>query len=136
MLFPLILFFSATAVTVPDFARVSARDYEDFETCYGSFEGAEAVLPQLRGQMPPNDFAAVEHAMQNLADDFAGLEMRLSTVIFGADRNDLARAHMVGRLPWQQPENRTLDYWSRNGPMSLFCFGLTKRLDEDLPSGF
>ena len=126
MLFQLIVFLSATAAAAPDFARATARDYEDFETCYGSFEGAAAVLPELRGQMPMDDFSAVQHAMRNLAEDFAGLEMRLSMVVFGADRDDLARAHMAGLLPWQRAENRTLAYWSRNGPMSLFCFGLMR----------
>ena len=135
MLFSLIVFV-ATAVAVPDFARVSARDYEDFETCYGSFEGAAMVLPELQPQMSPDDFATVEHAMRNLGDDLAELEMRLSRIVFGADHDELARAHLLGRLPWQQAENQTLAYWSRNAPMSVFCFGLTKRLNEDLPTGF
>jgi hypothetical protein len=132
----LILFLSATVLAAPDFARVSPRDYEDFETCYGSFEGAATVLPLLRGAMPADDFASVEHAMRNLAEDFTGLEQRLSTVVFGADRNELEQAHNIGRIPWQQRENQTFSYWSWNGPMSIFCFGLTKRLNEDLPAGF
>jgi hypothetical protein len=132
----LILLLSATASAAPDFARVSPRDYEDFETCYGSFEGAATVLPLLRVAMPADDFASVEHAMRNLAEDFTGLEQRLSTVVFGADRNELEQAHNIGRIPWQQRENQTLSYWSRNGPMSIFCFGLTKRLNEDLPARF
>jgi hypothetical protein len=74
--------------------------------------------------------------MRNLGADLAGLETRLATVVFGADRNDLSRAHNLGRQPWRQPENQSLAYWSKNGPMSVFCFGLTKRLNEDLPAGF
>jgi hypothetical protein len=136
MLFALIAFLSATAIAAPGPAGVSARDYEDFESCYGSVEGAAGVLPGLRQQMLPDDFAAVEHAMKNLTDDLADLEMRLSQAVFGTDRNELAQAHLVGRIPWQQPENQSLEYWSRNAPMSLACFALTKRLNEVLPTGF
>lgn len=136
MLIQVLLFLSAATAAAPDFARVSPRDYEDFETCYGSFEGASAALPTLREAMPPDEFSAVEHAMGNLAEDFAGLEQRLSAVVFGANRNGLEEARRIGRMPWQQPENHSLLYWSRNGPMSVFCFGLTKRLNEDLPTGF
>ena len=136
MPFALIAFLSATVIAAPGPARVSARDYEDFESCYGSVEGAAVVLPGLRQQMSPEDFAAVEHAMQNLTDDLADLEMRLSISVLGTDRNELAQAHLVGRIPWQQPQNQSLDYWSRNAPMSVACFALTKRLNEVLPTGF
>jgi hypothetical protein len=136
MLLALIAFLSATAIAMPGIAGVSARDYEDFETCYGSAEGAAGVLPGLRQQMSPDDFAAVEHAMKNLTDDLADLEMRLSQIVFGADRTELAQAHMAGRSPWQQPQNQSLEFWSRNAPMSLGCFALTKRLNEVLPTAF
>ena len=135
MLVSLLFLFTVSAAG-PDFTRVSARDFEDFEACYGSFEGAAAALPALRPKMSPDDFDTVQHAMRNLADDLAGLRTRLAMVVFGADRNELLRAHMIGRLPWQQPENQTIAFWSRNGPMSVFCFGLTKRLNEGLPAGF
>jgi len=136
MLFALIAFVSATTIAVPAVATVSARDYEDFESCYGSVEGAAGVLPELRDQMPPDDFAAVEHAMKNLIDDLADLEKRLSKTVFGTDRDELAQAHMIGRFPWQQVQNHSLEFWSRNAPMSVACFALTKRLNEVLPSGF
>jgi len=136
MLFALIAFLSATAIAVPGLAGVSARDYEDFESCYGSVEGAAGVLPGLREQMSPEDFAAVEHAMKNLTDDLTDLEMRLSKTVFGTDREELAQAHLIGRSPWQQVQNHTLTFWSRNAPMSVACFALTKRLNEILPSGF
>jgi hypothetical protein len=127
---------SESGLLAQDFALVFQRDYEYLESGYGSFEGAATVLPLLRGAMPADDFSFVEHATRNLAEDFTGLEQRLSTVVFGADRNELERAHNIGRIPWQQRENQTLSYGSRNGPMSIFCFGLTKRLNEDLPAGF
>jgi hypothetical protein len=87
VIFALIAFLSATAVAAPGVAGVSARDYEDFESCYGSVEGAAGVLPALRQQMSADDFAAVEHAMNNLTDDLADLEMRLAKTVFGTDRN-------------------------------------------------
>ena len=136
MIFALIAFLSATAIAAPGVAGVSARDYEDFESCYGSVEGAAGVLPALRQQMSADDFAAVEHAMNNLTDDLADLEMRLAKTVFGTDRNELAQAHLAGRIPWQQPQNQSLEYWSRNAPMSVACFAMTKRLNEVLPSGF
>lgn len=135
----LLIFFallSAAAPAAPDFARISARDFEDFESCYGSFQGASAVLPKLKSEMPPDDYVAVAHAMDNLASDFNDLEMRLSRLMPGADRNSLTQAHALGRAQWENPRNQTLVYWSGNGPMSVYCFGLTKRLGEDLPAGF
>jgi hypothetical protein len=117
-------------------ARVTASDYEDFESCYGSFEGASTVLPQLKNQIDSPDFATIEHAMQNLATDLTDLAMRLSHGVFRSDAKRLDAARLAGLLPWKDPQNQTLDYWSRNGPMSLYCFGLTKRLNEDLPLGF
>jgi hypothetical protein len=116
--------------------RPTASDYEDFESCYGSFEGASTVLPRLKTQIDATDFATIEHAMQNLAIDLADLAMRLPHAVFGSDAQRLETARLAGSLPWKQPQNQTLDYWSRNGPMSLYCFGLTKRLNEDLPLGF
>ena len=116
--------------------RVTASDYEDFESCYGSFEGSSALLPQLKSEIDAPDFATIEHAMQNLAIDLADLGMRLSHGVFGSDAKHLDAARLAGALPWKQPQNQALDYWSRNGPMSLYCFGLTKRLNEDLPLGF
>jgi hypothetical protein len=136
MLLALIVLLSAASIAAPGLAGVTARDYEDFESCYGSVEGAAGVLPELREQMSPDDFAAVEHAMTNLTDDLADLEMRLSKTVFGTDREELAQAHMIGRSPWQQVQNHSLNFWSRNAPMSLACFALTKRLNEILPSGF
>jgi hypothetical protein len=117
-------------------ARVTAADYEDFESCYGSFEGAGTVLPQLKSQIDAPDFATIEHAMQNLAIDLDDLAMRLSQGAFRGDAKRLEAARLAGTLPWKDPQNRTLAYWSRNGPMSRYCFGLTKRLNEDLPLGF
>jgi hypothetical protein len=117
-------------------ARVTAHDYEDFESCFGSFEGASTVLPKLQDRIAANDFETIEHAMQNLGTDLNGIEMRLSHAIIRSDPATLAEAHRAGRLAWTQPQNQTLDYWSRNGPMSRFCFDLTKRLNEDLPLGF
>ncbi len=136
MLLPIIAMLPALTIAVPAGAGVSARDYEDFELCYGSVEGAAGVLPALREQMSRDDYAAVEHAMKNLAGDLADLEMRLAQNVFGTDREDLAQAHLAGRFPWQQPQNRSLDFWSRNAPMSISCFALTKRLNELLPTGF
>lgn len=136
MFLTLIVLLNAAVPAAPDFARMSARDFEDFESCYGSFEGASAVLPKLKGQMPPDDFVAVAHAMDNLADDFNDLEMRLSRLMPGADRNSLVQAHGLGRSQWENSQNQTLAFWSGNGPMSVYCFGLTKRLSEDLPAGF
>jgi hypothetical protein len=136
MFLALIALLSAAAPAAPDFARISARDFEDFESCYGSFQGATAVLPKLRSEMSSDDFAAVAHAMDNLADDFTDLEMRLSHLMPGADRNSLMQAHSLGSQPWEIPQNQTLAYWSGNGPMSVYCFALTKRLGEDLPPGF
>ena len=136
MLLALIVFLSATSIAAPGLAGVNARDYEDFESCYGSVEGAAGVLPELREQMSPDDFTAVEHAMTNLRDDLADVETRLSKTVFGTDRKELAQAHLIGRSPWQQVQNHTLDFWSRNAPMSVACFALTKRLNEVLPSGF
>ena len=117
-------------------ARVTASDYEDFESCYGSFEGASIVLPQLQSQIDAGDFATIEHAMQNLAIDLNDLAMRLSHGAFRSNAKRLEAARLAGSLPWKQPQNQTLDYWSRNGPMSRYCFGLTKSLNEDLPLGF
>jgi len=94
------------------------------------------VLPQLRSQFDAADFATIEHAMQNLAIDLTDLAMRLSHGVFRGDAKRLDAARLAGSLPWKQPQNQTLDYWSRNGPMSRYCFGLTKRLNEDLPLGF
>lgn len=122
-----------SAAVRPDFARNSMRDFEDF---YRSFQGAIAVLPKLKGEIPPEDFAAVAHAMDNLAADFLALERRLSRLIPGADHSALAQAHALGRLQWENPANQTRVYWSGNGPMSVYCFGLTKRLGEDFPPGF
>lgn len=122
------------AVAAP--ARVTAADYEDFESCYGSFEGATTVLPQLKSQIDAPDFATIEHAMQNLAIDLSDLAMRLSRGVFRSDAKRLEAARLAGSLPWKELQNQTLDYWSRNGPMSRYCFGLTKRLNEDLPLGF
>jgi hypothetical protein len=136
MFLTLIVLLNAAAHAAPDFTRISARDFEDFESCYGSFQGATAVLPKLKSEMPPDDFAAVAHAMGNLADDFRDLEMRLSRLMPGADRNSLVQAHALGRSQWENPDHQTLAYWSGNGPMSVYCFGLTKRLSEDLPAGF
>ena len=116
--------------------RVTASDYEDFESCYGSFKGASIVLPQLQGQIDAADFATIEHAMQNLAIDLNDLAMRLSHGVFRSEDKRLDAARLAGSLPWKQAQNQTLDYWSRNGPMSRYCFGLTKRLNEDLPLGF
>lgn len=132
----LVALLNVAVPAAPDFARISARDFEDFESCYGSFQGATAMLPKLKGEMPPDDFAAVAHAMDNLSDDFADLELRLSRLMPGADRNSLMQAHALGRSPWENPQNQNLGYWSGNGPMSVYCFGLTKRLGEDLPPGF
>ena len=131
-----IAFFSAAAIAVAGTARISERDFEDFEACYGSYEGASTVLPMLKERMPPADFAAVELAMHDLGEDFADLEKRLSNVVRFSDRNALAQAHMIGRVPWSNTENQTLAYWSRNAPMSVACFALTKRLHEQLPPGF
>jgi len=136
MFLALIAISSAMLIAAPGLAGVSARDYEDFESCYGSVEGAAGVLPELREQMPPDDFAAVEHAMKNLTDDLADLEMRLSKTVFGTDHEELAQAHLIGRSPWQQVQNHTLEFWSRNAPMSIACFAMTKRLNEILPTGF
>jgi hypothetical protein len=127
---------AASVIAVPGIARVSQRDFEDFETCYGSYEGASSVLPMLRERMPPADFVAVERAMRDLGEDFVDLERRLSDVVRAADHDALTQAHMIGRVPWTNPQNQTLAYWSRNAPMSVACFALTKRLHEELPSGF
>jgi hypothetical protein len=126
----------ATLLAVAAPARVTASDYEDFESCYGSFEGASTVLPRLKAQIDAPDFATIEHAMQNLAVDLDDLAMRLSHGAFRSDAKRLDAARLAGSLPWKEAQNQTLDYWSRNGPMSLYCFGLTKRLNEDLPLGF
>lgn len=136
MFLTLVVLLSMAVPAAPDFARISARDFENFESCYGSFQGATAILPKLKGEMPPDDFAAVAHAMDNLADDFTDLETRLSRLTPGADRNSLMQARALGRSPWENPQNQNLGYWSGNGPMSVYCFGLTKRLGENLPPGF
>ncbi|HEX5280238.1 MAG TPA: hypothetical protein VFW28_09170 [Micropepsaceae bacterium] len=136
MFLALVALLSAAASAAPDFARISTRDFEDFESCYGSFKGASTVLPKLRTEIPPDDFAAIAHAMGNLADDFADLEKRLSHLMPGADRNLLMQARSLGTEAWEIPQNQTLAYWSGNGPMSVNCFALTKRLGEDLPQGF
>ncbi len=136
MLMRLIALLPAMAIAVPASSGVSARDYEDFESCYGSFEGASGLLPSLREQMSPDDYAAVDHAMKNLSDDLADLEMRLATNVFGAQREELVQAHLFGRSPCQQTQNQSLDFWSRNAPMSISCFALTKRLNEVLPAAF
>ncbi len=136
MFLTFVVLLSAAVPAAPDFARISARDFEDFESCYGSFQGASAVLPKFKSEMPADDFASVAHAMDNLADDFTDLEMRLSRLMPGADRKSLMQAHALGRASWENPQNQTLGYWSGNGPMSVYCFGLTKRLGEDLPTGF
>ncbi len=122
------------AVAAP--APVTTSDYEDFESCYGSFEGASTVLPQLKSQIDASDFMTIEHGMQNLAIDLDDLATRLSHGGFRSDAKRFEAARLAGSLPWKQPQNQTLDYWSRNGPMSRYCFGLTKRLNEDLPLGF
>ena len=114
---------------------MTAFDYEDFESCYGSFEGARIVLPQPQSQIDAADFAT-KHAMQNLAIDLNELAMRLSHGVFRGDAKRLDAARLAGSLPWKQPQNQTLDFWARNGPMSLHRFGLTKRLNEYLPLGF
>jgi hypothetical protein len=132
----IIAFLSVAAIAVPGNSRISERDFEDFETCYGSYEGASTVLPILKNRMPPADFAAVEQAMHDLGEDFADLEKRLSNAVRFSDHNTLAQAHMIGRVPWSNAENQTLAYWSRNAPMSVACFALTKRLHEQLPPIF
>jgi len=136
MFLTLVVLLNVAVPAAPDFARISARDFEDFESCYGSFQGATAVLPKLKSEIPPDDFAAVAHAMDNLAEDFTDLERRLSRLMPGTDRNALRQANVLGRSPWENPGNQTLAFWSGNGPMSIYCFGLTKRLGEDIPRGF
>ncbi len=105
MLTHLVALVAAAAIAVPGIARISQRDFEDFETCYGSYEGASGILPMLKERMPPADFAAVERAMHDLGEDFDELEKRLSDVVRTADHNVLAQAHMVGRVPWTNPQN-------------------------------
>ena len=110
-------------------------NYEDFQSCYGSFEGAGIVLPQLQSQFGAADLATIEHAMQNIAIDLNDLAMRLSHGVFRSDANRLDAACLAGSLLEAAAKNQTLDYWSRNGPMSRYCFGPTKCLNEDLPLG-
>jgi len=94
------------------------------------------MLPQLQSQIDTIDFATIEHAMQTLPIHLNELAMRLSHGMFRSDAKRLDAARLAGSLLWKQSQNQTLDYWSRNGPMSRYCFGLTKRLNEDLPLGF
>ena len=136
MLTQIVALVCAAAFVAPAIGRVSERDFEDFETCYGSFEGASSVLPLLKQHMPANDFATVARAMRDLGEDFIDVEKRLSDVLRSADRNALAQAHLIGRVPWSSAQNQTLAYWSRNAPMSVACFALTKRLHEQLPPAF
>src|SRR5438309_7523363 len=70
MLTQTVAFLAAAAIAAPGIARFSERSFEDFETCYGSYEGASSVLPILKDSMPPDDAAAVQHAMDNLGSDF------------------------------------------------------------------
>jgi len=114
-------------------AEVREADYEDFESCYGSFEGAQTVLPKLQDQIAPADLDDIAHGMEALDADFHDLEMRLSASVFHSDRKSLDAAHVSGTLPWARPQNQNLDYWSRNGPMSRFCFDLIKRLSQTVP---
>lgn len=110
-------------------ASVSRGDRDQFDICYGSFEGAEIVLPQLRSQFNPAYYREISEAMEDLGANLVDLEAHFAD--HGLTKDQVARngGHLAGRLPWLKPENRTLDFWAQNGPMSQACFELIKRLN-------
>ena len=109
------------------------NDFTQFEFCSGNLEGSRSVLPRLRDQFDPAIFEQVTKATEDFVEAFLDIQPRLRAAILHPDEADLNSAHMRGYQLWARPENRTLDYWSRNGPMPAACFDLFKRLNEILP---
>jgi hypothetical protein len=109
------------------------NDYVQFEFCYGNLEGSRTILPRLKDQFDPAVFEQVTKATDDFAEAFADIEMRLAGAVLHPDAADLNSAHRRGYQAWMQPQNQSLDYWSRNGPMPAACFDLFKKLNEILP---
>jgi hypothetical protein len=114
-------------------APVRQNDFTQFELCYGNLEGSQAVLPRLKDQFDSETFAQVSKATGDFLEAFGDLETRLHAALLHPDQADLNSAHRRGYQAWMAPENQTLEYWSRNGPMPASCFDLFKRLNEILP---
>jgi hypothetical protein len=111
---------------------VSQENYEQFETCYGSFQGASTVFPQIEAELAPADHRDLVQAMTDLAETFGILERKFAAVGLTGDTAARNRDRLVGRLPWTKAESHTLRYWSANGPMSRPCFELIKMLNQTL----
>ena len=109
------------------------NDFTQFEFCYGNLEGSQTVLPRLKEQFDRAIFEEVTKATGDFIESFADVERRLGAAILHPDQADLNSAYRRGYQLWMRPENQTLDYWSRNGPMPAACFDLFKRLNEILP---
>ncbi|HXI99789.1 MAG TPA: hypothetical protein VNH44_01115 [Micropepsaceae bacterium] len=114
-------------------AIATQSDFDQFEVCYGSLEGAQTVLPKLQPEFDPATYEQVTKATRDFLDAFLDMESRLSKAVIHPDKASLSIAHIRGYRPWTLPENQSLDYWSRNGPMPVSCFDLFKRLNETLP---
>ena len=127
----------ALAVPVSVMAATARQsDFDQFEVCYGSLEGAQGLLPILQPQFDPATFEQVAKATQDFLEAFLDLEKRLNAAVRHPDKASLNLAHIRGYRPWTIPQNQTLEYWSRNGPMSASCFDLFKLLNETLPLPF
>lgn len=111
---------------------ISRADRDQFDICYGSFEGAQMTLPQLESKFDPSYYREIGDAMEDLGANLIDLDMHFAGIGLPEDKTARERGHVTGRLPWMNPENRTLEFWARNGPMSEACFELIKRLNESL----
>ncbi len=125
--------FAFAALPASAAEMVREADFTQFEFCYGNLEGSQALLPKLKPDFDPAAYEQVEKATGDFVETFLDLEMRLTAAVFHADKADLNAAHIRGYQAWIRPENQTLEYWSRNGPMPVACFDLYKRLNEILP---
>ena len=125
--------FAISAASAVERLPPRLNDFTQFEFCYGNLEGSKTILPQLKDQFDPAIFEQVSKATDDFVEAFVDVQMRLGAAILHPDEADLNSAHMRGYQLWMRPENQTLDYWSRNGPMPAACFDLFKRLNEILP---
>src|ERR1051326_328066 len=133
ILIPMAIAFAAAAASAAERLPPRQNDFTQFEFCYGNLEGSESLLPRLKEQFDPATFEQVTKATDDLAEAFIDIEMRLKAAILHPDEADLNSARRRGYQAWTRPENQSLDYWSRNGPMPAACFDLFKRLNEILP---
>jgi hypothetical protein len=131
-IFPVMLLVAALIPAATLGTALSRADRDQFDMCYGSFEGAQTVLRDLEADFDPAYYREVGDAMEDLGADLANLDARLAEVGLAEDRTARERGHLAGRLAWTKPENHTLNFWAQNGPMSRPCFDLLKKLNQTL----